>query len=230
MEAMMLHDILAYLPEINYVRIKDYPVSPTDFSFDTVAVSIRNPEGEPHLVSSSNPKRFHAKIMELFPKTEPKIIIGEGCNINPTAVIGGEGFGYTYDENGAPEHRRHFAGVTIGDQVSIGAHTCIDRGMLSDTTIGDDTKIDNLVHIAHNCKIGKRCMVVAGAVVCGSVVVGDDCWIGAGARIIQKITIGKNAVIGIGAVVIRDVAPGAVMVGNPARDIGPVKSGRGSKL
>lgn len=73
-------------------------------------------------------------------------------------------------------------------------------------------------------------MIVAGTVVCGSVVIDDDCWIGAGARIIQKITIGKVAAIGIGAVGIRDVSPGAVMVGNPARDVGPVKNGQVSKL
>lgn len=103
--------------------------------------------------------------------------------------------------------------------VEIGNFTTIARGTLDNTIIHSHVKIDNLVHIAHNCIIGENSMVVACAEVSGSAIVGKNCWLGVGCSTMQKIRIGENSIIGIGAVVLEDVAPGAVMAGNPAKVI-----------
>lgn len=145
-----------------------------------------------------------------------RITIGKDCVIQPGAQIGQDGFGYTF-ENGRWEPKPHNFGVAIEDDVHIGANTCIDRGSYRDTRIGQGTRIDNLVHIAHNVQVGRNCIIVAGAEVSGSVVIGDGAWIGPNACIREHLTIGAGAVIGIGAVVVKDVPAGETWVGNPAR-------------
>lgn len=133
------------------------------------------------------------------------------------SVVGGVGFGFATSRNG--EHIRipHLGHVRIGRHVSIGSNTCIDRAVIGETYIGTGTKIDNLVHVAHNCKIGDDVLICAGAVLCGSVEVGDGAFIGAGAVIKNKVKIGKKAIIGAGAVVVKDVEEGQTVKGNPAK-------------
>lgn len=165
-------------------------------------------------VFSEDPKAsFFEAVRRLYPDGHPPVLtIQPGLRTGQHVVIGGEGFGF-YKGQRVP----HIGGVTIGQDVEIGSGTCIDRGTLGDTIIGDRTKIDNLVHLAHNCVIGKDCMIVAHATICGSVIIEDGVWVGAGATILQKLRIGKGAVIGAGAVVTKDVPAGATVVGNPAR-------------
>lgn len=133
-------------------------------------------------------------------------------------VIGKDGFGYEWD---GEKHVKfpHLGDVIIGKDVEIGANTCIDRAALEGefTVIGDGTKIDNLVHIAHNVKIGEGCLIVAGSVIGGSCVIGDRCYIGIGAMIKNKVKIGNDVTIGMGAVVLKDVPDGWTVVGNPAK-------------
>jgi len=138
-------------------------------------------------------------------------------DIDPGVIIGEAGFAYEKDENGKWLHIPHIEGVSIGNDVHIGSHTVIHCGTLDDTIIGDGTKIDTFAHIAHNCKIGKNCIVGTHAVLLGSVTLEDDVWIAPGAVIRQKLTIGKGAVVGMGAVVVKDVPPGVTVYGNPAR-------------
>lgn len=142
------------------------------------------------------------------------VTIGEACTVFPGAVIGGDGFGYERDERGIPHKFPHLAGVRIGDRVDIGANACIDRGAFGDTEIGDDTKIDNLVHVAHNVRLGCGVMIAASAVVAGSTVVGDGAWIGPSACVSDGLTVGADAVVSLGAVVTRDVPPGERVTGN----------------
>jgi len=149
----------------------------------------------------------------------PKIIIGNNCEIKPSAVLGNDGFGFEPDEKGDLEFFPHFGNVIIGNNVRIGSHVCIDRGNMHDTIIEDNVKIDNLVHIAHNVNIGKNTLVVAGSVICGSVKIGESCFIGANSTIRQKLKIGNNVIIGMGSVVTKDISDNEVWAGNPAKFI-----------
>jgi UDP-3-O-[3-hydroxymyristoyl] glucosamine N-acyltransferase len=143
--------------------------------------------------------------------------IGRHCLIRSGAVIGEEGFGFDYEENGIPVRIPHLGSVEIGDFVEVGNFTAIARGTLKNTIIHSHVKIDNLVHIAHNCIIGEKTMIIACAEVSGSSVVGENCWLGVGCSTMQKIKVGHNCLIGIGSIVLKDVPSGSVMAGNPAK-------------
>lgn len=145
-----------------------------------------------------------------------KVTIGEDCYIKPGVVIGGPGFGFEYDEDDKPVHFPHTGQVVIGDRVYIGANTTIDRGTIDATIIEDDAKIDNLVHIAHNCIVGKNTLVTAGAIFSGGTTIGKKSWIAPNASIRQQIKIGDNAMVGIGSVVLRNVKNNTTVFGNPA--------------
>ena len=144
--------------------------------------------------------------------------IGSNVKIASSVIIGGSGFGYEDDPvTGETLEFPHVGGVEIGNNVSIGSGTCIDRGSIGNTVIEDGVKIDNLVHIAHNVRVGKRSKIIALSIVGGSVDIGEDSWISPGVAIRDWVNIGKGALVGIGAVVTKNVEIGAVVVGNPAK-------------
>lgn len=148
----------------------------------------------------------------------PRVKIGKHVVINSGTVVGADGFGYAREPSGEIVKIPHLGGVVIGDDVEIGAGTCIDRGTLSDTVIGEGTKIDNLVHIAHNVHVGTHCLVIAHAMIGGSVRIGDRTWVAPCACVKEQTQIGENAVIGLGAVVIKSVEAGTTVMGSPARN------------
>lgn len=134
-----------------------------------------------------------------------KIEQGVGCDIHPSAVLGKDGF-EIHDARLIP----HAGWVRIGDRVTIGAQTCVDRSVWKEPTfIDDDSHIDNLVHVAHNVRIGKRCMVVAGTVIGGSTVLEDDVFLGIGVRLRPGVRVGAGAFIGMSVTVLDDVPAGA---------------------
>ena len=145
--------------------------------------------------------------------------LGNNVTVHAGTVIGTDGFGYQQGKEKEWLKFEHVGGVLIGDGVEIGANTCIDRGTLGDTIIGDGTKIDNLVHIAHNVRIGKHCLIIAHAMIGGSCTIGDHAWIAPNAGILQKTVIGENATIGLGAVVLHEVPAGETWAGVPAHKI-----------
>jgi UDP-3-O-[3-hydroxymyristoyl] glucosamine N-acyltransferase len=108
--------------------------------------------------------------------------------------------------------------VEIGDHVEIGAGSCIDRGKFSSTIVGDGTKIDNLVQIAHNCKIGRSCVMAGQSGLAGSVTLGDGVIMGGRAIVSDHVTIGAGARLGGNTGVIGDVQPGKTLLGIPADD------------
>ncbi len=151
--------------------------------------------------------------------------IGANCIVHSGTVIGGDGFGYYFDEDGSIGKVEHFGGVEIGDFVEIGCNACIDRGTIDDTVIGNNSKIDNLVHIAHNAYIGENVCVVAGAVVCGSALLQDGSYVAPGGIVKNQTIIGNNSFVGLGAVVTKPVEKETVVIGVPARPIRKVERG-----
>ncbi len=143
--------------------------------------------------------------------------IGSHCEIQCGAVIGDAGFGFERDLDRHPLRMIHLGGVRIGDHVEIGVHACVARGALGDTLVDDHVKVNNLVHIAHNCHIGEGTIIGACADLCGSIEVGRNCWIAPNTSLRQKLRIGDESIIGIGAVVVKDVERGTTVYGNPAR-------------
>jgi UDP-3-O-[3-hydroxymyristoyl] glucosamine N-acyltransferase len=144
--------------------------------------------------------------------------VGDNVTIGAGCVIGGPGFGYEWDDDlylWVKKPETH--GVVIEDDVHIGANTCIDRGSYRDTVIGAGTRIDNLVHVAHNVQVGRNCLVIAQAELSGSVVVEDNCWIGPRACVREHLTIGHDSLVGIGSVVVKDVEPHTTVMGVPAK-------------
>jgi UDP-3-O-[3-hydroxymyristoyl] glucosamine N-acyltransferase len=153
--------------------------------------------------------------------------IGADCVIGPGAVIGADGFGYSRDgltdEDalregvGRWERKDQRFGVIIGNDVDVGANVCVDRGSWRDTTICSGTKIDNLVHVAHNVEIGRNCLVIAGAMLGGSCEIGEGSWIAPHALVREHVRIGCRAFVALGAVVVRDVSDGESVRGVPAK-------------
>lgn len=146
-------------------------------------------------------------------------ILGHDCVIKSGSVLGGSGFGYEKDEEGNRFRFPQIGGLLVGNFVEVGSNSCIDRGALSDTVIGDYTKINNLCHIAHNNRIGQNVCITGCVNISGSNIIDDNVWIAPNASIKGWVHIGEKAVIGMGAVVIKDIPAGETWVGNPARKL-----------
>lgn len=152
----------------------------------------------------------------------PNVTIREFCSlgdrviVQPGAVIGGDGFGFARDGNQGvkiPQIGR----VIVQDDVEIGANVTIDRGAIEDTVIGSGTKIDNLVHIAHNCQIGRGCILVAQVGVSGSVNIGDGCTLAGQSGVVGHVSIGAGTTLAARGVVTNDIPPKSFVSGFPAK-------------
>ncbi len=144
--------------------------------------------------------------------------IGKNCRVHANTTIGSDGYGYNYFKG---EHLKvwHFGGVVIKDSVEIGSGTSIDQGTFSPTIIGEGTKIDNQVHMGHNCKIGKGVLITGQAGFSGSVTLGDYVAMGGCANFAPDIVVGSRAQIGGVSGVTGDVPEGATYAGYPARPV-----------
>jgi UDP-3-O-[3-hydroxymyristoyl] glucosamine N-acyltransferase len=171
-------------------------------------------------ITVNNPRLAFIRVMGRYCKPAlPRITQGENVIIEKGAVIGAEGFSFERTPQGSLERFPHIGGVYIGDFVRIGSNTLVERGTFNDTIILSGTQIDGLVMIGHNSIIGKDCVIVCGAMICGSVKVGDRTWIGAGAVIRDGVTIGRDCCIGMGAVVVKDVPNNTMVMGVPAHAV-----------
>ena len=144
-----------------------------------------------------------------------KCKIGGNCRIGANSTIGGDGFGFHF-ANGKHNKVPQIGIVRIEDDVEIGSNVAIDRATFGETLIGEGTKIDNLVQIGHNVKIGKNCILVSMVGIAGSTEIGDYTVIAGKAGINGHIKIGKGVTIGGGSVVLKSVKDGEFVVGDPA--------------
>jgi UDP-3-O-[3-hydroxymyristoyl] glucosamine N-acyltransferase len=160
--------------------------------------------------------------------------IGRGCRIDPNAVlshcdleddvvigagsvIGGSGFGFEITSDG-PVHLPHVGTVKIGESSRIGAGCSIDRGTLGSTTIGCKVMIDNLVHVAHNCRIGDRAVLAAQVGLAGGAEIGVGAMLAGQAGVSSQVTVGKGAIVMGQSGVTKDVADNMTVVGFPATE------------
>ncbi len=144
--------------------------------------------------------------------------IGDNCIIHSGTAIGCDGFGFV-TENNIHEKIPQTGNVVIGNDVEIGSNCAIDRATIGVTSIGDMTKIDNLVHIAHNVKVGKGCLITAGFAVAGSTEIGDYCTFAGQVGIAPHVKIGSNSVFAAKSGVTKSLEGGKVYAGFPAREI-----------
>ena len=148
---------------------------------------------------------------------EDRCVLGSRVRVHANAVIGADGFGYRPAPGGKGLLKIPHAGnVEIEDDVEIGANTNIDRGKFGATVIGAGSKIDNLVQIGHNCRIGRSCVICGAVGLSGSVTVGDGAVLAGGVGVADNLTIGSGAKIGARSGVMNDIPPGEEWVGYPA--------------
>ena len=163
-----------------------------------------------------------------------RVVIGERFIAQPGAVIGGDGFSFVTPEVSGVEKARaslggeggdktqawariaSLGGVTIGDDVEVGAGSTIDKGTIRDTQVGSGTKIDNLVQLGHNVVIGRDCLICSQAGVAGSTVVGDGVVLGGKVGLSDNIRVGDRAILGGATIALANVPAGRVMLGYPA--------------
>jgi UDP-3-O-[3-hydroxymyristoyl] glucosamine N-acyltransferase len=207
-------------PEKSYYELHNYLAKNTDFYWK----DFQNEISENSII---HPTAYIA---------EKNIRIGDGCIIGPKAcilertvlennviigpgsVIGGEGFRFIRKQNYMIPIV-HAGGVLVHDQVEIQANSCVDKGLYGNfTEIGEETKIDNLVHVGHNVRIGKRCSLVASSMIGGSTRIGDDVWIGPNSSISDNIEIGDRVWVTLGSVVTKNVTNDQRVTGNFAID------------
>nr|WP_295108125.1 UDP-3-O-(3-hydroxymyristoyl)glucosamine N-acyltransferase [uncultured Caulobacter sp.] len=145
-------------------------------------------------------------------------LLGDRVSISAGAVLGEAGFGAAAGPRGMVDMPQ-LGRVVIQDNVTIGANSCVDRGAFADTTIGENTKIDNLTHVAHNVRVGRNCVLAAYTGLSGSTVVGDGVAFGGKAGVADHLNIGSGASIGAAASVFKDVPEGETWTGFPARPL-----------
>lgn len=144
----------------------------------------------------------------------PDVKIGDHVIVRAGTVIGSEGFEYKRTSKGILSVK-HDGRVIIGNHVEIGSNTSIDKGFsFRDTIIGEHTKIDNLVHIAHSVHIGKECFIIANSMIGGSCTIQDRVWIGPSASIAPQIIIEDEGFVSLGSVVTKNVGKGEWVTGN----------------
>lgn len=229
--AALLHPPKRREPEIHHSAIVSESADIGSYAFIGAYVTI----GENSTIGEGSQLRAGAKVGDNVRigkncVLHPNVSIEDGCTIGDNVilhagvVIGADGFGYVRDgENGYVKFPQ-IGTVVIENNVEIGANTCVDRGALGETRVGEGTKIDNLVQVGHNVQIGKRCVIAAQTGISGSVVIEDDCVIGGQVGFGDHVTVKSGAVIGSQAGVLpgKIVRPG-VWWGTPIQPLDEYK-------
>jgi len=149
--------------------------------------------------------------------------IGRDCMIGPGAIIGWVGLAYHDRADGRRSFFPHLAGVRIGDRVDIGATSCVCRGMLSHTQVGDDAKIGSLVYVSHGVVVAARTWLSAGTAIAGHATIAAGALLGIGSVVVDNVDLGENVMVGGGSVVTRAAAEGTNLLGVPAQAVAAMR-------
>lgn len=194
---------------------KDVSVGPYAVLEEDVEVGDRTRVGA-HVVVGKGARLGHDCTLHpqvvLYPATQ----LGNRVIIHSGTVLGADGFGYSYFD-GAHQRIPHLGRTVLHDDVEIGANSAVDRGSIGDTVVEDGVKVDNLVQIAHNVRIGAQSMLAGMVGIAGSTRIGKGVWMGGQVGIINHLDIGDGARLAVAAKVLRDVPAGETMSGHPAR-------------
>ena len=151
-------------------------------------------------------------------KIYEECIIGSECILHAGCVIGADGFGFMLNEKRGYEKIPQLGNVIIGDNVEIGANTCIDRSTVGSTVIENGVKIDNLVQIAHNCSIGENTVIAANCGIAGSVKIGKNCIFAGQVGVKDHVTIGNQVIAGSQCGIHKNIPDKQTVLGSPAMD------------
>lgn len=146
----------------------------------------------------------------------PRTVMGDGVIVHSGTVLGADGFGYAWFD-GAHQRIPHVGRVVLGDDVEIGANSAVDRGSIGDTVVGRGVKVDNLVQIAHNVRLGEDSLLAGMVGIAGSARIGRGVWMGGQSGVVNHLEVGDGARIAVATKVFRDVPAHETVSGHPAR-------------
>jgi UDP-3-O-[3-hydroxymyristoyl] glucosamine N-acyltransferase len=205
-------------PRQAFLALHNYLATETDFYWTDFETEISD---EAHIhpsafVAEKNVRVGSGAFIEPGVTVLGRSIIGEDVVLRAGCTIGSHGFEFKrIGDHIFPVV--HTGGVLLRNRVEMQSNSNVDRAVFGGfTEIGEDTKVDTLVHVGHNVRIGKRCLIAATTVIAGSTTIGDDVWIGPGVTISSELLIGDRASITLGSVVTKNVLPGQRVAGNYA--------------
>jgi UDP-3-O-[3-hydroxymyristoyl] glucosamine N-acyltransferase len=200
----------------SFYQLHEFLASRTGF-YGSTSPSVIAPSAAVHrsaVIADMNIRIGAGVIVEPHVTILGRVEVGEGTVLRAGTTVGSPGFEFKR-LGGRIASVTHAGGVKLGPAVEIQANCALSRSIFGGfTEVGEETKLDNLVHVAHGARIGRRCLIAANAMIAGSVIIGDDVWIGPSSAISNQVHIGNGASISIGSVVTRDVGPGERVTGN----------------
>lgn len=197
---------------------KDVKIGPNVFIGKNVKIGEGSIIGTSAVIQSGSKLGKNCRVHE-FALIAHESVLGDDCEIHPHVAIGTEGFGYASTSKGEHFPIPHQGRVVLEDFVHVGTGTKIDRGTFGETRIGTHTKIDNLCHISHNCKIGRGSMITAGFIVAGSTTIGDYFTTGGRSTVTGHITIANNVSLAGHSVVSKSIDKPGSYYGFPLRPL-----------
>jgi UDP-3-O-[3-hydroxymyristoyl] glucosamine N-acyltransferase len=207
-------------PRRDFFKLHNHLVDHTDFYWQDFATEIASDAiiSPTAHIAERNVRIGRRTMIEPHVTVLPHTILGDDVILRAGCVIGSQGFQFIRnDDEVLPV--AHGGAVWLHDRVEVQANSTIARALFAGfTELGEDTKLDSLVYVAHHVRLGRRCLVGAGTAITGTVTIGDDVWIGPNATITSEVTIGDRANITLGSVVTRDVAADQHVTGNFAID------------
>lgn len=213
--------IISEVPRIDFFNLHNKLIDKKEYKREDFETEIgENCSISPTaIINNKNVKIGNNVVIEEYVIIREHTTIKDNCIIRANTVIGGEGYEFKRYDN-KTIGVAHIGGVIIEENAEIQYSACVDKAIYpwDNTIIGEYSRIDNLVHIAHAVKVGKRCFITSKTTIGGRTIIGDDCWFGIGATVSNGLIIGNNSSVSLGAVVTRSLKENSKVSGNFAID------------